>query len=48
MVNEIYRALRLDAVVQVGIGPAALNVQVGPAMGTNINCGNSTMNGQIM
>jgi hypothetical protein len=47
-VNEIFRALRLDAVVQVGVGPAALNIQVGPAMGTNINCGNSTMNGQIM
>ena len=46
--KEIFRALKLDAVVQIGIGPASLNIQVGSAMGTNINCGNSTMNGQIM
>ena len=46
--KEIFRALKLDAVVQVGVGPAALNIQVGPAMGTNINCGNATMNRQIM
>ncbi len=46
--KEIFRALKLDAVVQVGVGPAALNIQVGPVMGTNINCGNATMNGQIM
>ena len=46
--KEIFRALKLDAVVQVGVGPAALNIQVGPAMGTNLNCGNETMNGQIM
>ncbi len=46
--KEIFRALKLDAVVQVGIGPAALNIQVGPVMGTNINCGNATVNGQIM
>ena len=46
--KEIFRALKLDAVVQVGIGPAALNIQAGPYMGTNINCGNSTVNGEIM
>ena len=46
--KEIFRALKLDAVVQVGIGPAALNIQVGPVMGTNINTGNETCNGQIM
>jgi hypothetical protein len=46
--KEIFRALKLDAVVQVAIGPAALNIQVGPVMGTNINCLNETANGQIM
>jgi len=46
--KEIFRALKLDAVVQFGIGPASLNIQAGPYMGTNINCLNSTANGQIM
>jgi hypothetical protein len=46
--KELYRALKLDAVVQIGIGPAALNIQAGPYMGTNINTGNETCNGQIM
>lgn len=46
--KELYRALKLDAVVQFGIGPAALNIQAGPYMGTNINTGNETCNGQIM
>ena len=45
--KEIFRALKLDAVVQVGLGPATLNIQAGPYMGTNLNCGNDTMNGTI-
>ena len=47
IVKEIFRALRLDAVVQVGMGSAALNIQAGPYMATNINCGDDTTNGQI-
>ena len=46
--KEDYRAHKMDAVVQFGMGPGSFNIQVGPAMGTNINCGNSTCNGIIM
>ena len=45
--KEDYRAHKMDAVVQFGMGPGSFNIQVGPAMGTNINCGNETTNGQI-
>jgi hypothetical protein len=46
--KEVFRALKLDAVVQVTTGCASLNIQAGPYMGTNISCGNETTNGQIM
>lgn len=45
--KEIFRALKFDGVVQVGVGPGAFNIQVGPVMGTNINAGNETCNGVI-
>ena len=47
IVKEIFRALRLDAVVQVTTGCASLNIQAGPYMGTNVSCGNETTNGVI-
>ena len=46
--KEIFRAMKLDAVVQVGMAPGTLNIQVGPAMGTNLNCGNETLNGTVV
>jgi hypothetical protein len=48
IVKEVFRALKLDAVVQVTTGCASLNIQAGPFMGTNVSCGNETTNGQIM
>ena len=48
IVKEVFRALKLDAVVQVTTGCASLNIQAGPFMGTNLSCGNETTNGQIM
>jgi len=48
IVKEVFRALKLDAVVQVTTGCASLNIQAGPYMGTNVSCGNETTNGQIM
>jgi hypothetical protein len=48
VVKEMFRALKLDAVVQVTTGCASLNIQAGPYMGTNISCGNETTSGQIM
>jgi hypothetical protein len=35
VVNEIYRALKMDSVVQVAINPNSINVVVGGNMGTN-------------
>jgi hypothetical protein len=46
--KEIFRALKLDAVVQVGMAPGTFNIQVGAAMGTNLNCGNETLNGAVV
>jgi hypothetical protein len=45
--KEIFRALKLDAVVQVAMGPGALDIQVGPTKGTNVNCSNNTSNGVV-
>lgn len=45
--KEIFRALKLDAVVQVAMGPGALDIQVGPTKGTNVNCLNDTSNGAV-
>ena len=47
IVKEVFRALRLDAVVQFGFGPNAVDVMVGSAMGGNVNFGNDSCNGGI-
>ena len=37
--NEVYRAMKNDASIQVGIQPGTLMVQAGPVPGTNITAG---------
>jgi hypothetical protein len=37
--NEIYRAIKKDASVQVGVQPGSLMVQAGPYPGTNTTAG---------
>ena len=46
--KEVVRMLHHDAVVQLSFGPAAFNIQAGPYMGTNVNCGNETCNGIVL
>ena len=45
--KEIFRALRLDAVVQVGGGPMTWDIQVGNLKGTNVNSGGPMLNGAM-
>lgn len=39
VVNEVYRAIRKDMSIQVGIQPGTLNIVSGPGAGTNVTPG---------
>lgn len=48
IIKETFRALKLDAVVQVGTAPGAADIMVGNMWGKMVNCFNETTNGQVV
>lgn len=48
IMKEFVRALHLDAVVQFGFGPYAINIMAGNIPGGSVNTGNETCNGGVI